>query len=74
MAETEGKLLTCELDGLKVENDRLRELASTMLRCIKAHEQKRLVCWECPAHKQFDELRWGCCITFDANELGVTDV
>lgn len=56
---------------LETENAKLRELSVTMLKCIEAHRQKKLVCWECPAHKQFDELRWLCCITHEASELGV---
>lgn len=53
------------------ENAKLRELSSIMLKCIMANERKALICWECPAHKQFDELRWFCCIKHDAAELGI---
>lgn len=56
---------------LEAENAKLRELGATMLKCIMANERKALICWECPAHKEFDELRSFCCIRHDAAELGV---
>ena len=54
-----------------VENAKLRELSSIMLKCIKANERKALICWECPMHKQFDELRSYCCLEHEASELGI---
>lgn len=60
-----------EMRRLRDENAKLRRLSATMLKCIEAHKRNKLVCWECPAHKQFDELRWLCCIAHDASELGV---
>lgn len=60
-----------EYDQLKAENDKLQELSLIMLKCIKANERKALICWECPMHKQFDELRSYCCLEHEAKELGV---
>ena len=51
------------------ENKRLRELGEVMLKCIAAGRNRD--CWSCPAHKQFDELRWYCYIKDDAAELGI---
>jgi hypothetical protein len=56
---------------LATENVKLRELSSIMLKCIKANERKALICWECPMHKQFDELRSYCCLEHEAKELGI---
>ena len=53
------------------ENIKLRELSSIMLKCIMANERKALICWECPMHKQFDELRSYCCLEHEASELGI---
>lgn len=53
------------------ENAKLRELSSIMLKCIMANERKKLICWECPMHKQFDELRSYCCLEHEAKKLGV---
>lgn len=64
-----GKSLPCE--RLMDENTKLRELSSIMLKCIKANERKALICWECPMHKQFDELRSYCCLEHEAKKLGV---
>lgn len=55
--------------NLEAENAKLRELGGTMLRCIVSERNKP--CWECPAHKDFDELRSFCCIRDDAAELGI---
>lgn len=54
-----------------VENAKLRELSSIMLKCIMAEKRKKLICWECPMHKQFDELRSYCCLEHEAKKLGV---
>ena len=34
-------------------------------------DERNKPCWECPAHKEFDELRSFCCIRHDAAELGI---
>ena len=57
--------------NLKKENAKLRELSSIMLKCIMAKERRALICWECPMHKQFDELRSYCCLKHEAKELGI---
>ena len=59
------------IDGLESENAKLRELSSIMLKCIIAEKNKIIICWECPMHKQFDELRSYCCLKHEAKELGV---
>ena len=53
------------------ENTQLRELSSIMLKCIMAKECRKIICWECPMHKQFDELRSYCCLEHEAKELGI---
>lgn len=53
------------------ENAKLRELSLIMLKCIRANERKALICWECPMHKQFDELRSYCCLEHEASKLGI---
>ena len=53
------------------QNAKLRELSSIMLKCIMANERKALICWECPMHKQFDELRSYCCLKHEASEMGI---
>ena len=60
-----------EAYNLKKENAKLRELSSIMLKCIMAKERRALICWECPMHKQFDELRSYCCLKHEAKELGI---
>ena len=60
-----------EYNQLKVENDKLRELSLIMLKCIKANERRVSICWECPMHKQFDELRSYCCLEDEIKKLGV---
>lgn len=60
-----------EAYNLKKENAKLRELSSVMLKCIKGKERKALICWECPMHKEFDELRSYCCLEHEAKELGI---
>ena len=62
-----SKELTAAMD----ENAKLRELSSIMLKCIMANERKKLICWECPMHKQFDELRSYCCLEHEAKKLGI---
>lgn len=62
-----SKELTAAMD----ENAKLRKLSSIMLKCIKANERKALICWECPMHKQFDELRSYCCLEHEAKKMGV---
>lgn len=59
------------LSAAQVENAKLRELSSIMLKCIMAEKRKKLICWECPMHKQFDELRSYCCLEHEAKKLGV---
>ncbi len=66
-----GMLYQTVAEVLEDENDKLRELSSIMLKCIKANERKALICWECPMHKQFDELRSYCCLEHEAKKLGV---
>ena len=67
-----AKEVTVYVAQLQAENAKLRELSSIMLKCIMAkNERKALICWECPAHKEFDELRSFCCIRHDAAELGI---
>ena len=56
---------------MNTENVKLRELSSIMLKCIMANERKALICWKCPMHKQFDELRSYCCLEHEASELGI---
>ena len=60
-----------DLEDVRAENSKLRELSSIMLRCIIAEKNKTIICWECPMHKQFDELRSYCCLEHEAKELGV---
>lgn len=60
-----------ELVHALAENAKLRELSSIMLKCIMANKRRALICWECPAHREFDELRSFCCIKHDAAELGI---
>ena len=55
----------------EAENTRVRELASLMLACIEGERRGDHDCWECPAHKQFDDLRWFCTIRHMCAELGV---
>lgn len=55
----------------EADNAKLRELSSIMLKCIMANERKKLICWECPMHKQFDELRSYCCLEHEAKKLGI---
>lgn len=59
------------IDQLSADNAKLRELSSIMLKCITAKEREALICWECPMHKQFDELRSYCCLKHEAKELGI---
>lgn len=59
------------IDAIETENNKLRELSSIMLKCIKAKESRFIVCWECPMHEQFDELRSYCCLEHEAKELGI---
>ena len=54
---------------LSDENKQLRELSEVMLKCIAAGRDQD--CWSCPAHKQYDDLRWLCFIKSDAAELGI---
>ena len=63
--------LCAEVEAEKQRNAKLRELSSIMLKCIMANKRRALICWECPAHKEFDELRSFCCIKHDAAELGI---
>lgn len=60
-------------EKLESENAKLRELSSIMLKCIIAEKNKNkfIICWECPMHKQFDELRSYCCLEHEAKELGI---
>ena len=67
---TEDELRITAANALD-ENAKLRELSSIMLKCIMANERKKLICWECPMHKQFDELRSYCCLEHEAKKLGV---
>lgn len=67
----ENDQLKDENTRLKAENIKLRELSSIMLKCIMANERKKLICWECPMHKQFDELRSYCCLEHEGKKLGV---
>ena len=62
-----------DLEDARAENSKLRELSSIMLKCITAEKNKNkfIICWECPMHKQFDELRSYCCLEHEAKELGV---
>lgn len=60
-----------DLQEALAENAKLRELSSIMLKCIMANERKKLICWECSMHKQFDELRSYCCLEHEAKKLGV---
>ena len=60
-----------EAYNLKKENAKLRELSSIMLKCIMAKERRALICWECPMHKEFDELRSYCCLKHEAKEMGI---
>ena len=55
---------------LSDEDKKVRELSKIMLKCIVDGEKRR-DCWSCPAHKQFDELRWYCYIRDDAAKLGI---
>ncbi len=68
---TENMRLLKRLTRVELESDKLRELSSIMLKCIMAKERKALICWECPMHKQFDELRSYCCLKHEAKELGI---
>ena len=65
------KELKEKCERLNKENDKLRELGEVMLKCIVDEQKGRQDCWSCPAHKQFDELRWYCCIKDEAAELGI---
>lgn len=56
---------------LSDKDQQLRELGEVMLKCIVDEQKGRQDCWSCPAHKQFDELRWYCCIKDEAAELGI---
>lgn len=60
-----------DVGELRTESAKLRELSSIMLKCIMANERRALICWECPMHKQFDELRSYCCLEHEAKELGI---
>lgn len=62
-----------KLECIQAENAKLRELSSIMLKCIIAEKNKNkfIICWECPMHKQFDELRSYCCLEHEAEELGI---
>lgn len=60
-----------DLEDARAECVKLRELSSIMLKCIIAEKNKIIICWECPMHKQFDELRSYCCLKHEAKELGV---
>lgn len=71
LLESENASLRGAADGLCDENAKLRELSSIMLKCIMANERKALICWECPMHKQFDELRSYCCLKHEASEMGI---
>ena len=57
----------------EADNAKLWELSSIMLKCIMANERKKLICWECPMHKQFDELRSYCCLEQEAKKLGIEE-
>ena len=59
------------VEAIESENAKLLELSSIMLKCIMANERKMLICWKCPMHKQFDELRSYCCLEHEAKELGI---
>lgn len=61
-----------ERDRLQSENAKLRELAATMLTCIDSGRDRD--CWECPAHMQFDDLRWFCTIRHMCAEIGIMGV
>lgn len=58
---------------IKNKNAKLQELSSIVLKCIIAEKNKNkfIICWECPMHKQFDELRSYCCLEHEAKKLGI---
>ena len=69
LANCPGCKNVADLQEALDENARLREVSTIMLTCINSGRDRD--CWECPAHKQFDDLRWFCTIRHMCAELGV---